>query len=101
MLSVIIPVYNSASMLADCLNALARSEGVEFECIVVDDSSTDTSVRVAEMAGARVLRLTGGPFGPGYARNQAAQDAQGDESALLVEREACLVEQRNIRPAHE
>ena len=47
------------------------------ECIVVDDGSTDDSASIARQFGARVLRLSDGPFGPAYARNRGAEAALG------------------------
>ena len=45
MISVIIPVYNSAHTLDRCLASLLKSEFDQngFEIIVVDDCSTDLS----------------------------------------------------------
>jgi glucosyl-3-phosphoglycerate synthase len=57
-ISVIIPVHNGAAMLERCLEALWRSQGVEWECIVVDDRSTDDSAEVAAQAGAEVVDIT-------------------------------------------
>ena len=52
-LIAIIVVRDSAAVLPSCLAALRR-EGVE--AIVVDNASTDASARIAEEAGARVIR---------------------------------------------
>lgn len=46
--SVIIPVYNAAKYLPVCLESLAIQSMHDFEIIVVDDCSTDSSVAVAE-----------------------------------------------------
>lgn len=77
-ISVIIPVYNSAGALDQCLAAVLRSEYPHFECIVVDDSSTDTSVDIAGRYPVRVLSLSDGPSGPAHARNCGAEEANGD-----------------------
>ncbi|HYK62409.1 MAG TPA: glycosyltransferase family A protein [Bryobacteraceae bacterium] len=47
-ITVIVPVHNSASFLRACLEHLSRSSFQDFECIVVDDGSTDDSPAVAE-----------------------------------------------------
>lgn len=52
-LVAIIVVRDSAAVLPSCLAALQR-EGVE--AIVVDNASTDASAKIAEEAGARVIR---------------------------------------------
>jgi glycosyltransferase involved in cell wall biosynthesis len=46
-ISVVIPAYNSEKELASVLQSLAQSTYSAFECIVVDDCSTDNSIRVA------------------------------------------------------
>jgi glycosyltransferase involved in cell wall biosynthesis len=76
-ISVIIPVYNSAEMLKQCLAAVSSSDYKTYECIVVDDSSTDDSTSIAREYGARIIELKGGPFGPAYARNRGVEAAQG------------------------
>ena len=55
-LSVIVPVYNSASMLRASLEALQNAPGPVREVIVVDDGSEDGSAAIAESVGARVIR---------------------------------------------
>lgn len=76
-ISVIVPVYNSARYLAQCLTSLAASTVPVHECIVVDDGSTDDSAETARSYGARVL-ATGGRSGPAHARNIGAENATGD-----------------------
>ncbi len=78
MISVIVPVNNGKKSLRRCLEAISASDYSCYECIVVDDSSTDNSRDVAEQFPTRVLELTGGPFGPGFGRNQGAKEARGD-----------------------
>jgi GT2 family glycosyltransferase len=75
-ISVVIPVHNGAAMLERCLEALWRSQGVEWECIVVDDRSTDDSAAVARRRGARVLQVAHPSRGPAQARNAGARVAR-------------------------
>jgi GT2 family glycosyltransferase len=75
-LSVIIPVYQGAATLERCLEALEGSRGVEWECLVVDDGSTDDSVAIARRRGARVLATDRPRSGPGQARNIGAREAR-------------------------
>jgi glycosyltransferase involved in cell wall biosynthesis len=76
-ISVIIPVYNGESELAQCLGALRKSLVAPLEILVVDDCSTDGSRDVAERLGARVLS-TGVNSGPAKARNLGAREARGE-----------------------
>jgi glycosyltransferase involved in cell wall biosynthesis len=70
--SVIVAVYNGRNTLERCLRAVAASDYPNYECIVVDDSSTDDTGEIAAQYDSRVLGLTGGPRGPAYARNRGA-----------------------------
>ncbi|MBQ7454700.1 MAG: glycosyltransferase [Selenomonadaceae bacterium] len=47
-ISVIVPVYNAEKFLPVCLESLAIQTLTDFEVIVVDDCSTDSSVAIAE-----------------------------------------------------
>lgn len=78
MISVIIPVYNSASTLDRCLQALRASAYSDYECIVVDDGSTDESAAVADAHATHLVKMSGRPRGPAYARNRGAEAARGD-----------------------
>ena len=55
MISIIIPVYNGQSTLDQCLNAILDSQHRDFECIVVDDSSTDGTVKIAGQYPVRMI----------------------------------------------
>jgi GT2 family glycosyltransferase len=76
-ISVIIPVYNGAVYLNSCLEAIAASADCSYECIVVNDGSTDDSHRLAGRFATRILDLPEGPRGPAYARNRGAEIARG------------------------
>src|SRR5690349_1118470 len=55
--SVVIPNWNRADLLAAALASVARQTHTVTETIVVDNGSTDNSVDVARKAGARVVQL--------------------------------------------
>jgi glycosyltransferase involved in cell wall biosynthesis len=44
LISVIVPVYNSGNTLARCLDSIFAQTFRNFECILVDDGSTDKSL---------------------------------------------------------
>ena len=49
-LSLIIPCYNEAETLANCIQKIqaVENENLSIECVIVDDCSTDKSLTVAE-----------------------------------------------------
>ena len=75
--SIIVPVYNSAHTLGECLAALKASASANTEIIAVDDASTDDSPLIAAQAGVTVLRLSKNS-GPAAARNFGARHARGE-----------------------
>lgn len=77
-ISVIIPNFNSAATLRRCLEAVRSSSFQKYECIVVDDGSTDNSIEIAEGLADQVVKVKGGTLGPANARNLGAQVACGD-----------------------
>src|SRR5262245_40834859 len=76
-ISAIVPIYNNAGPLAQCLSALRAAAGSETELIVVDDASSDDVASVASRFGARILRLDKNS-GPAAARNLGARYARGE-----------------------
>ena len=75
--SIIVPVYNSANFLAECLTALKESAYPDTEIIVVDDASTDNAALVAARAGVKFVQLARNS-GPATARNYGARYATGE-----------------------
>jgi len=76
--AVVIPVYNGAATLADCLRAVLMQNlpRAEYETIVVDDGSTDATVSVVEGFPVRLLKQP--HAGVSAARNAGAQAATGE-----------------------
>ncbi|MHB0995804.1 MAG: glycosyltransferase [Elusimicrobiales bacterium] len=79
--SVVVPVYNEAECIGDCLDSLAGQDFGRMEIIVVDDGSTDASAAVAASRGAKVIK--GAHRGAGAARNAGAAAASGDFLLLV------------------
>jgi len=48
LISIIVPCYNSASLLSEALDSLINQTYTNWECIIIDDHSTDNSVEIAE-----------------------------------------------------
>jgi GT2 family glycosyltransferase len=76
-LSVVMPVYNAESTLAECLTRLYKSAFGDFEVVMVDDGSTDGSRAIASSFPVRIVP-SDGRVGPAAARNLGARVAEGD-----------------------
>lgn len=78
MLSFVVPAHDEQATIGAVVAAIdsaARSAGVEFEVIVVDDSSTDATAVLAEAAGARVVPVALRQISA--VRNAGAAEAKG------------------------
>lgn len=47
-ITIIVPIYNVESYLKECLDSIQQQTYPYFECIMVNDGSTDSSVTIAE-----------------------------------------------------
>jgi len=78
LVSVVIPVFNGAEDLDRCLGAVFRTNWDAFECIVVDDASSDKlTAEIAGRHGAH-LECMEQRSGPGAARNKGVKRARGE-----------------------
>ena len=76
-ISVIVPVYNGARTLAECLRAVFASDFADYEVIVVDDASTDNSMDIIRRFPCRVISFEKNQ-GAARAKNEGAKVAHGD-----------------------
>jgi O-antigen biosynthesis protein len=82
-LSVIIPCHNAGSFVAQTIGSVLEQSRRPDEIIVVDDRSTDDSVRIVRRFGPRVS-LVRADFGvAGKARNLGAALSTGDALMFL------------------
>src|SRR4051812_49334188 len=83
MISVLIPTYNCADYLGAALESICRQTRRDFEIIVVDDGSDDTTRRVVESFPFDVKYFYQENAGIGTARNRCVELAKGDFLAFL------------------
>lgn len=75
-LSIIIPAYNEEDYLPATVDAINADKTDDAEVIVVDNASTDSTRRIAEVRGATVVSET--EHNIGKVRNTGAASAKGD-----------------------
>jgi glycosyltransferase involved in cell wall biosynthesis len=80
-LSIVIPAKNESAAIGKVVRT-AKSEYPDAEIIVVDDGSTDATARIAEEAGAMVIRHPES-LGNGAAVKSGARVARGEILALM------------------
>jgi glycosyltransferase involved in cell wall biosynthesis len=86
-ISVIIPVYNAAAYLPECLDSVVNQTLRELEIICVDDGSTDRSPEVLTAYAARDPRvrvLTQVNQGTGAASNYGLRNAAGEFTCIMA-----------------
>lgn len=79
LISILMPLYNAERYVGDAIDSCIGQVHTEWELLVVDDASTDSSVSVVEsFDDPRVcLRRLPNRKGPGPARNVALRMARG------------------------
>ncbi|MCA8890223.1 MAG: glycosyltransferase family 2 protein, partial [Parvularculaceae bacterium] len=83
-ITVIIVNYNSGDRLGKCLDCLRRQTFTDFDVIVIDNDSTDSSAKTArEKYAEHTFIDAGANLGFAAANNRAAQQASGDWLAFL------------------
>lgn len=78
--SVVVPAYNAAAYLDETLHAIVASDYPHFEVVVVDDGSTDATLRLAQEWAQREKRVrvfTQSNQGVCATRNRAIREARG------------------------
>ena len=102
--SVIVPCYNRAAFLPKAIASLHAQTLGDWECIIVDDGSTDNTAEVAANIAlneprVRLVQQTNG--GLAAARNAGLIQAKGEYIQFLVVRcttinVLCLLKQANL-----
>jgi glycosyltransferase involved in cell wall biosynthesis len=93
--SIVVPAYQAAGTLADTLHAIANQKYENWECVVVDDGSTDETFSIASAYGAldpriRVLHKDNG--GTASAYNTGVGSASGEFVVLCSADDVLLPE---------
>src|SRR5262249_39213835 len=84
LVSVVLPAYNAERTIAASLASIAAQTVTELEVIVVDDGSTDDTIRVAKSTDRGDLRvISQANAGHAAARNTGVSAARGRYVAFL------------------
>ena len=86
MISVIIPLYNASRFIAETLASVQSQTYSDWECIVVDDGSTDNSAAIVKniaVSDERIKYVYQENAGPSAARNHGLQLAKGEYVQFL------------------
>jgi len=81
MISVIVPIYNSEKYIAACLDSILAQTYKELEIILVDDGSTDGSMRICKdyaLKDNRIRMIHQENGGSTKARKTGLEAAQGE-----------------------
>jgi len=72
--SIVIPTYNSSETLAECLKSIHEQYYPFHEVIVVDNFSSDNTIKIATKFGARIMQRK---CNPALARNIGVANSTG------------------------
>ena len=81
MISVIVPVYNAEKNLPRCLDSILKQTYTDFELIVLNDGSVDSSLEICEAYAKkdnRIRVISHENHGVSYTRNRGIELAQGE-----------------------
>lgn len=102
-ISVIIPNYNMAATIGRCLEAAFASDYGNFEIVVVDDHSTDGSVKIINEFPCKLIRLQN-RSGTSKARNTGAKNSNGEilffiDADCLLQKDTLSIVNRTLAAA--
>lgn len=85
MVSILIPVYNGENVITACLDSVLSSDFRDYEIIILDDNSTDSSVDRAKKYLTGNVSLLKNDRNLGFVRNvnRGLREAKGDIVVLL------------------
>jgi len=84
--SIIIPTYNRQNLLADTINSIIAQTVTDWECIVVDDGSTDNTRKLVEeiqKADSRIKYVYQNNAERSAARNNGVNNSTGEYICFL------------------
>lgn len=95
MFSIIIPTYNASKHLPTLLKSVQSQTVRDYELIIIDSSSTDDTIEIADSYNAHIIKIEQKKFDHGGTRTIAAQKAQG-EIIIFLSQDSLLFDENSI-----
>ncbi|WGF92744.1 glycosyltransferase family 2 protein [Aequorivita marisscotiae] len=106
LISIIIPSYNRSSLISETLNSVLNQTYTNWECIIVDDGSTNNAIEIVKKFANKDSRFTikkrpsEKPKGANACRNYGFRLSKGDYVLFLdsddVLKDTCLEKRLNM-----
>ncbi|AEE17073.1 glycosyl transferase family 2 [Treponema brennaborense DSM 12168] len=81
LVTIIVPVYNTEKYVLRCLTSVQEQTYKNFECLIINDGSTDKSLEICEEFCKKDWRfkiISQENSGPSASRNKGLQEADGE-----------------------
>jgi len=100
--SIIIPVYNVEGYLSQCVQSILNQSFSDFELLLINDGSTDTSLKICtdfKKNDSRIIVIDKENGGASSARNEGIQNATG-EYLIFVDSDDFIESQNLLSELH-
>ena len=93
-ISVIIPMYNSAKYIEECVQSVLNQTYKNIELIIVDDMSSDNSVEIVERFDDDRIKLIklAKNVGAALVRNRGIDEATGECICFIDSDDYCIAD---------
>ncbi|MCE2451752.1 MAG: glycosyltransferase family 2 protein [Nitrospinae bacterium] len=79
MISVLMTSYNAQDYIADAVRSILAQTDPDFECIIIDDGSTDDTIRIVkQFCDPRIRLIEAGRIGLARALNLGVRESRGE-----------------------
>jgi rhamnosyltransferase len=95
MFSIIIPTYNASKHLHFILESLKTQTIKYYELIIIDSSSTDSTIEIANSFNAQIIKIEKKDFDHGGTRTLAAKQAKG-ENIIFLSQDSIPFDEKSI-----
>jgi len=84
-ISVVVPLYNYSSFIEDCILSIKNQTYINWELIIVDDASTDSSLEIAKKYESDNIKIVSFKKNRGYsvAKNEGIIASKGSWIVIL------------------